>query len=66
MQVHNNYLVNILRVFKHFETEKSLLIPRIYKIILLYLSLSLYCLLSEDTLSQLDHKSALVVQGKTV
>jgi hypothetical protein len=66
MEAYNNYLVSILRVFKQFETEKSLLIPRIYKIILLYLSLSLYCLLSEDALLQLDHKSALVVDGQSV
>lgn len=66
MEGRNNYLVGILRVFHRFEDEQSLLIPRIYKVALLYLSLSLYCLLSEDALLQLDRKSEFDIQGQSL
>jgi hypothetical protein len=66
MEAHNNYLILILRVFKQFEREKSLLVPRVYKIILLYLSINLYCLISEDTLIQLEHTPALIIGTQSV
>jgi hypothetical protein len=57
----SNYLINILRVFHHFQEEKSELIPKVYKIILLHLSLSLYCRLSEDCLFQMDRKNEFII-----
>jgi hypothetical protein len=50
----------------HRHQERSLLIPCVYKAALLYLSLSLYCLLSEDALSQLDRKGEFDIEGQSV
>lgn len=52
----NNYLVGILKVLHRFQQERSEVIPRVYKTILLFLSLSRFCYLSEDGLRQISDK----------
>ena len=42
----NNYYINILKVFHSYQEETSEIAPRIYKILLLFFSLSQYCCLS--------------------
>lgn len=62
----NNYYINILRVLSHFQEERSALVPQIYKIMLLYFSLRIYCLRSEDPLYQLEHKQNFLIDRRSV
>ena len=52
----NNYLIAFLKVLHRFQQERSKAIPRVYKNILLYLTLSRFCYLSEYGLIQLGDK----------
>lgn len=54
----NNYLVGVLKVLHRFQQERSELIPRAYKTVLLFLSLCRFCYLSEDGLRQISNKEA--------
>jgi hypothetical protein len=57
----NNYLVGLLRVLHRYQQERSELMPRVYKVLLLYLSLSRFCYLSEDGLKQIDDKDTFLL-----
>lgn len=54
----NNYLIGVLKVLHRFQQERSEVVPRVYKTILLFLSLCRFCFLSEDGLSRISNKDA--------
>lgn len=55
----NSYLAGLLLVLHRYQQERSEFMPRIYKLILLYLTLARYCYLSEDGLRLIDDKDGL-------
>lgn len=57
----NNYYINILKAFHSYQEETSEIAPRIYKILLLFFSLSQYCCLSEDLLKLIDSRREFVL-----
>lgn len=50
--------MGVLKVLHRFQQERSEVVPKVYKSILLFLSLCRFCYLSEDGLRQTSNKEA--------
>jgi hypothetical protein len=57
MRARTGYLTTILRVLSEHQLQKSQLVPRAYKLLLLYYSLVRYCFLADFWLPTLNSSS---------
>ena len=56
----------MLKVMQVYESEASGFIPRVYKLLLLYCTLSNYCRVAEEHLGWLNSPETIVVKDKEV